>query len=1276
MIFEVTADHIANLSDTNLRILVGKLAEHEVWKAGCSPCAVTYGGHQNASDGGIDVHVDAGNGAVNGFVPRSMTGFQVKAEDFSASKITKEMRPGGILRPSIVELGTSAGAYIIVSSKGSVAKSALDRRKNAMRAAIEAQVPGLFVDFYDRQRLATWVNLNPGLVPWVRSKVGIPLSGWQPFDDWSSSPDGLEDEYFADEHVRLVGVRLKDSVPLEATDGLNALRAILQQPGSVVRLVGLSGVGKTRFVQALFDDRIGENALSRGSAIYTDMSLSPSPTPQDLLEHIVNLNQDATLVVDNCGVELHRMLANRLSKSSGKVSIVTVEYDVSDDEPENTDTFKLEPSSKDLIEKILQRKFPTLSGPEVSTIANFSEGNSRVAIALGSTSTNGESLANLKDNDLVNRLILQRNDADRNLFAAAKACSLVYSFDSELMEGDDAELPLLAELVDQSVAEFCSHIGELYRRQLIQKRSKWRAFLPHALAHKLAKQALQDIPKAKIHNLLFERANGRLLKSFSKRIGCLHDSDEAMLLIDSWFAEGGAFSDITQLNPIGMIVLSNIAPVSPARALGVLKREILADPSNENIQFNANELGSLLRAIAYDGEHFEDAADCLVALCNGKVESNNTGDAHQVFKSLFFACLSGTCATENQRADYLLKLAQSDIPYAKQLVIGALDAMLKSSHFSSSYSFEFGARKRNYGYYPSTSEEVCEWFETGVSLSQTLHSFPQYREAIRELIANELKYLCLNVRDVQIVVDLVREFAQEDGWPEAWIAIRRSSRRAKKKKLYEIAQRLDDLAAEFAPTNLSERISTYVLPEEYSLQDIAQIDFDDDKRFEKARKHVAEECKKIGVELSVDLTALSEILPMLYSVRHGRTQIVAAAIAENSDDPEAMFEMLKDYLPQDEPSHGAQIMLCGYLSGLKQNSVEIAEEIVSANSFDPKFYPYIVSMHISAGITPDGASRLLKLAGIKDIPSHSFRALGYWPEEIANDAFCSVMKIISEREDGFYIAIDAFHSRFYSKKSDGVPLSEIERSVAKELLLRTEFNGRRQDRLGYELAEIANLCLEEEDGEIGKEICAKLSRALSAHRVYAWDFTRLLGILAQKFPHIFMDALLLEGSSREYWRRKLFQEARDNAPCPLNNIPNSEIIAWANLDPEDRFIRIAGSIRPFRNIDPIEEQHPSDSDTGTIEWTDTAIEILEHSPDAENVLRAFADTFEPDGGWVGSQANVFERRARLLDELGDKFDGKYADMARRIKAEVFERIESVRAMEERITRERDEQFEW
>ena len=239
-----------------------ELRRHGLSAIGCELRA----GHQNASDGGIDVRVSADTALpATSAIQRSNVGYQVKAEDIPRGKILAEMRPDDILRVSIQELATLCGSYIIVSSKGSVSYTALRERKRAMKDAV-ADLPNsndLHLDFYDRDRVATWVRDHHGITTWVRERIGRPITGWRPYEDWVGSQEGVTGEYLVDDQLRIQGPHLKgDSLP--ALEGMERIRAVLSGEQGVVRLVGLSGTGKTRLAQALFDDRVGASGLALG----------------------------------------------------------------------------------------------------------------------------------------------------------------------------------------------------------------------------------------------------------------------------------------------------------------------------------------------------------------------------------------------------------------------------------------------------------------------------------------------------------------------------------------------------------------------------------------------------------------------------------------------------------------------------------------------------------------------------------------------------------------------------------------------------------------------------------------------------------------------------------------------------------------------------------------------------------------------------------------------------------------------------------------------------
>jgi hypothetical protein len=138
---EITGDDIKDLNDADLRSLVGLLCEAELRDSNLPIAGVTWGGHQNAPDGGIDVRVSLITELKeDGFVPRSNTGFQVKKPDMNSSAILREMRPNNVLRDVIKELADEGGAYIIVSSQGSTADSSLTARKDTMVQALSGYI--------------------------------------------------------------------------------------------------------------------------------------------------------------------------------------------------------------------------------------------------------------------------------------------------------------------------------------------------------------------------------------------------------------------------------------------------------------------------------------------------------------------------------------------------------------------------------------------------------------------------------------------------------------------------------------------------------------------------------------------------------------------------------------------------------------------------------------------------------------------------------------------------------------------------------------------------------------------------------------------------------------------------------------------------------------------------------------------------------------------------------------------------------------------------------
>ncbi len=99
------------------------------------------------------------------------------------------------------------------------------------------------------------------------------LHGWQPFANWGLAPNTDSLSFIPDEKPRLSHPDDR-SGRLTLTQGIERMRSVLRKGGGVVRLAGLSGVGKTRLARALFEESVLPDALPAQAVVYFQMDPS------------------------------------------------------------------------------------------------------------------------------------------------------------------------------------------------------------------------------------------------------------------------------------------------------------------------------------------------------------------------------------------------------------------------------------------------------------------------------------------------------------------------------------------------------------------------------------------------------------------------------------------------------------------------------------------------------------------------------------------------------------------------------------------------------------------------------------------------------------------------------------------------------------------------------------------------------------------------------------------------------------------------------------------
>lgn len=1230
--FEITGDDIAKLKDADLRTLVARLCEAELHRAGLPVSGVTAGGHQDAPDGGLDVRVEGELGAdLKGFVSRHVTGFQVKVPDMPRGEILKEMRPKGQVRPVIQELAVNSGAYIIVSSSGSTADGPLQSRRKAMRDAVKGirNVSKLKTDFYDRDRVATWVRSYPSVTHWVREKIGKPLLGWQAYQNWSCPSEGIEAEYLLDDHCSIFDRTSTHADGVNIEEGINRMRAALSRPGQAVRLIGLSGLGKTRLVQALFDQRVGEAALDPSLVHYTDIADEPDPSPRDVLLQLTQSEQRAILVVDNCKPDLHRALAKSSSTLDNSVSVLTVEYDITDDEPESTEVFRLEAVSDELIENLVHRRAPHVSQVDRRRMAEFSGGNARMALALANTVKQGESVSNLSDPDLFNRLFHQHHAPDDNLLRAAEACALVYSLDGETVEGDGTELSTLSKLSGMSISDLYRHIGELKARGLVQRRSKWRAILPHALANKLAHQALERLIPEHVNTTMCSSPSEHLLKSFSRRLGYLHDCDGANKIVRGWLAEDGFLANIGNLSPLGLDMFNNIAPVDPDETLNAIERALDGEWGASIISVEnrkRHRIASLLRSVAYEPDSFKRAVMLLSRFVIAEPENYNSDSTRRYFKDLFQLRISGTHALIDQRIEVVRALLSSEDELAQKCGFDALNALLEARRFSSSNTFSFGTRSRNYGWHPETKDEVAAWYRTALGLVMELVATDGPTQSLaKNILALRFSSLWSRVFINDELEEALFKIASNGFWPKGWVSVRQAIHYHAKEMAEDDLQKLNALEEMLRPKSILDQARVYVVQEASGAFDIVDAEIDDDvENLSSVYERAEMRAETIGKQVAQMPDILEILAPEITRGKVGRAWSFGKGLALKAENLATLWGLLTSACkaaPEDDRNIN---VLRGFLFGAQVSNPDQVSNFLDGVVADPDLGQDFPLLQTAVDIDPKGVERLISSIELGQAPAYRYSQL--FSGKIPGGKLSELLTSLTALQNGLEVAIDVLYMRHHLAQD--AKEEEFDQDLVvcgrKMLLQCTYQHG--DNLFGHKLADVAKFCLEGADGRnCAQNLCEKMAKEFSEASASPYNYGDLLAAIFEIQPMTALDAFLSrKDKDIDRWFLRESLSGRDR---PLEGVPMDVLLKWAHVDPDERFPTLAAIIRIF----------VTDDSSYNATLSPRVLELLDTAPNKSKVLSEYECRLSPTS-YSGSRADILEARRVALQELSSQPD--------------------------------------
>lgn len=1086
--------------------------------------------------------------------------------------------------------------------------------------------------------------------------------GWQRFDDWSNTKSKLEEEYFMDDNVKVISPNQKQNNELSVIDGINEIRTKLSSTNSSVRLVGLSGVGKTRFAQALFDERIGENSLDHRNVWYCDLGDSPIPMPEHFIEELIQKDKPYILIVDNCGQDTHSNLTRKVQNL--QIALMTIEYDVKDDLPERTNVYKLKPISVEIVQKVIERHYPHINDLNSRKVAEFAGGNYRLALAIASNIERTDNLALLTDNELFERLFWQQGHVNTELLKVAQNFALVYSFNIEDSGEENSELDFLARLarVDAEIA--IEAIETLKNKDIVQQRGKWRAILPHALANYLAKELISTKLVKQIDQFA-KSMPARLQTSFIKRLSYLHDVPKVKEVVNLWLSNNGWLGE-KLLNDTydsqDLVKIRLLSLIAEDQLLALIEQKHALDKkflTRENPHFF--ELSRLIRSLAYQEHNFKKAFQLLVYFAKDEKEEENYNSIRDLVTSLFRLYTSETLANLEQKKERLNELKTQE-EYQSILLVCISTAL----HF---HEYGYFIRESNesgkssdYGYRPQNQKEILFWVDFLLELLNELDISGIAKT--RTIFANHLKEIIWTCRETETVKKHLEVFNKRSFFVEAHnkiLNIIKWNSEELKSKAPEILDELSELEIDLRPkkSNISELIKSYILVPDYKLDEMLKDSDEEDSIRISEFNNYEHLIDYISNHLQ-NIEALKENLELLILANSGWVDNnYLIKLGENSaqvfTDSNQFIESI-NFLNIEDKIHSSEYLL-GILKGFKKHSIDDFKNIIEFMISHGKYAHMVCLLLLQTCETNDDFLYYSHLITSKKIEVLSFPRLSAskYHNIITNTQYETLLDALINIEAINVVKSTLLEECFFQKRI-GKKYENILINSIQEIFKNDDNYDHSEDALEYLLTL---------DQTTKSKIIRDIKEFFDTERYISIYRTskkfKLLKVCVEKCTTEFISLFLEDKEFMDkLWNHdflKILVYAKED-----------EVLHWVNNDQDKLNLWVENS-RLFII-----------QDNGDIKWLDITNKLLDISTNKENTLNKIIETniFTVRSA-SGSWSEEMKRRLPSITVLKAKLDISHPELIPLIndkEKEWLKRIDVQAQADEQSKKSRYESFDW
>ena len=1250
---EVSADHVKALTPKKFALLVERLLSAEAQSSGLPMDGIHVAAQIDVGDEGEDARIEWREGPERtAFIPNRLTQFQMKATPVTPAKAGRDVvTPKGEIQPMVKSVLEAGGHYIMLVSHPSVKKT-MARHEAAIRETLRAK----HLSFRDEQivvrdaaQIALWVNSIPSVAAWLLEQTQPGLIG--PFRGWS---------HWAGRHEH-------DSSPWVDDPRLEPfklkLRNLISQPRGIARIVGPSGVGKSRLtLEALGPDEAEESSrlTLNNLVLYAVESEVGSITVKTAIQNIADAGKRAIVVVDRCDPETHEDLTGMVRRVGSKLSLVTIDHEYDTNHTPPPGTLFIDKAEKTVVEKIIYNVLPGMSKSEAERVAHFAAGYPQAA-RLIAESWEG-SLISASNDALIDRVLFGRKAVDKDQLR--KAGMLISVFGLVGMKPPlDSDIAQLAALPGAPTAEeLRSAFEDLLRRGVAQARGRLITLQPPPVTQPLAERQWRQWNHQTWDYVLTELPDVKLRIRAAQQLALLNREEFTTEIVRSVCRKSGPFGSIDKIKQDGAAeVLHSLAQVDASAVVDLVEEILEPLDLNQIKEIGGDTRRNLVRAlekITFRKDTFDRGARLMLTLACAENESwsnNATGG----FKSLFSPIGGNSEAGAEPRLQLIDEVISENNGHQMPIIV---DALLEGTKLHGGYrtiGAEYhGSRPALKPWRPIYWKDAWDYVRN--CLTRIAH-LAERKDKVGLQAKAGLGSSFRTLVDHGLIADveLAFEIASKSGtyWPEALGSLGDVLVYDLKSLKDGEEKRIRDLIAKLTPTDMTSRIRFLVteMPWDYPVDEA--LDFQ-----EREQRQLAD-VEALAAELIETPSELKSFIPELSRGQQRMSTAFGRAIAKRAPDALVWMDPITDAYaktPEGERNFG---LLGGFLGGLNERDGEAVkgfkEHAVTSAVFAPPF-PFVCSC---VGLTESDIPLAIAAFKAGFLPAIQLRSwtFGGVLARLSHNVVAPLLNVLLEAGGVAYsVALELLGMYVHGDYQRLEQLRLQLRKIAAAAGQLTKHPRSTMDRHHFE--EIIGWILKKgrNDSDAASIALSLTKQIATANEELGDDLIKpLLPRLLRDFPEIVWPVLgeAIIRDQKNAWLMELslgdsysFQSKK---PAILE-LPEEVLFAWCYAYPDiaPAFVAALLPILTSRDLkDKARALHPKTK------------RLLDEFGDRENVLKALTRNMH-SYGWTGSRADYYALYDGPLELLEKHIHGPVRRWAKKTRNNLRDQIDDVRNEED------------